>query len=117
MERKRSDFLPGFIIGMNLMSLIHVIFRDSDSDIEQKVREAQAYNTQIEDQLTSRYSGDVRDLIIELDGKTYGFVTEATPGRTETCTGTFEVNKGQAMAVGQIACTVTQTLDGVQLAS
>lgn len=106
MERK-STFPLGFAafaVGLNIANLLHLIADDTD----QKVKEVQTYNTQVKEQLQAGYS-DIRDLAIELDGKTYGFVTSSS-GQTERCEGTYKVENERAVAVGHVACTVMKPL-------
>ena len=107
MER-RSIFWPymaGYFIGFGIATTGGII-RDNDhqSEANERVRQVQEHNLQIDNQLKHDFPGMGR-LILNDKTDTYEFhlpSSETEP--QQTCEGTYQVKDQKALPIGDITC-------------
>ncbi|MCA9332625.1 hypothetical protein KDA00_02010 [Candidatus Saccharibacteria bacterium] len=95
-------WLTGFSAGISLCNLGHILADDSDSRVEK----IQTYNEQIFEQLSDDQEG-VQNLVLHDWSNSYSFTVSQEGQADQVCEGSYEVNNNVAVAIGDIACTVS----------
>ncbi len=115
----RESMLPIGIsiaaLGINLFNLGMIVGRNIEEDAinaPNRLRDIQAHNTQVYEQLKPDYNGLGR-LVLNDETNTFEFRISPEGEQAQTCAGEYQVNDaGNASVVGQIACTTTTEVSG-----
>lgn len=113
MERETKEDLKlvglGFVWGALVLNLAHTIGGNLRDDTAEKVADTQAYNEQIEQQLSDGYR-NLHKLVLDTDDE-FDFEFTNDAGETVICKGTYEIQEETAQAVGDLACTNFYEID------
>jgi hypothetical protein len=98
-----SCFNIGLIVGHGL--------GENSAHADERVEQAQKYNQELTSELSKTHKL-VAQMIVKDGENTYSFHTVNQEGQDQTCEGSYEVKNQTAVAVGNLACTVTTPVHG-----
>lgn len=96
-----------FNIGFQLGNVLGRHTENTDS----RIRDVQAFNTQVYEQLQPDYNGLGR-LVLNDETDTFEFQVTPEGRKSQTCEGDYQVTDGIAKVTGNIACTTTVKVGG-----
>ena len=104
-ERGAGVLLP-FFVGYTISNIVFAVVASASHETpSDRVHDVQIKNEQVQTDLERSHR--VGQLVLNDTDRTFSFVTEATDGTPETCTGKYVEANGSAHVDGDLACTQT----------